>query len=366
VWVLQLLFRKKFRREEQFPSVAVLVAAYNEAAVIADKIHNSLALDYPSHLLEIVIASDGSTDRTAEIIRQVIQDVKLERVRLLDFPRNRGKVAVLNDAVPLLNADIVVFTDASSMLSVDSVRQLVANFADARVGAASGVYRVMNDHQSGLGSQESFYWRYETFIKLQEARLGCMLGAHGSLFAVRRSLYRSLPAKSINDDFLIPLQVVQQGYSVAYEPSAIAYEQAHEMEGYGRRARIVAGNVEQLMEIKTLLSPLRPMALFCFLSHKGGRLFVPAAMVAAAVSSFVLWGHPVYRLAATSQILFYLLALLGAFLPLRPRLLRLPYYFCMINSALFAWIYRAISLGQLIPSRREMDELSRKEWKRSA
>jgi len=359
LWVLQLVFHRKRPQGEDQPTVSLLIPAHNEAAIIAEKIHNSLALDYPAEQMEIVVASDGSTDSTAKIVHQLAQASPPGRVRFLDFPVNRGKIAVLNDAVPLLDSDIVVFTDASSMLSPEAVRQLVANFADPTVGAVSGVYRVVNQQQSALGVQEALYWHYETFLKLQEARLGCMLGAHGSLFAIRKHLFPFLPPATINDDFLIPLRVVEQGYRVAYEPSAVAYEQAREMEGFGRRVRIAAGNVEQLGAIKTLLWPPRPMVLFCFLSHKVGRLFVPVAMLAAAAASAALWGHPFYTWLAAAQILFYALAILAAFLPLKPRFLRLPYYFCMINSALFAWVYYAVALRQLIPSRRDMDRLGR-------
>ena len=365
LWLLQRIFHRERRHEEEQPTVSLLIPAHNEAAIIAEKINNSLAIDYPADRLEIVVASDGSTDSTAKIVHQLAQAGRAGRVRLLDFPVNRGKIAVLNDAVPLLEGDIVVFTDASSMLAPEAVRRLVANFSDHSVGAVSGVYRVLNPQQAALGGQEALYWRYETFLKLQESRLGCMLGAHGSLFAIRKRLYPFLPPATINDDFLIPLRVVEQGYRVAYEPSAVAYEQAHEMEGFGRRVRIAAGNVEQLVEAKALLWPPRPLLLFSFLSHKAGRLIVPVAMLAAMAASLALWGHPFYTVMALVQILFYVLAVLGAFFPLKPRWLRLPYYFSMINGALFAWVYQAVALGQIIPSRREMDQLGRRKSKSS-
>jgi cellulose synthase/poly-beta-1,6-N-acetylglucosamine synthase-like glycosyltransferase len=365
LWLLQRMFRRKQRRDDEQPTVSLLIPAHNEAAVIAEKIANSLALDYPSDRLEIVVASDGSTDSTAQIVHRLAQASTPGRVRLLDFPVNRGKIAVLNDAVPLAEGDIVIFTDASSMLAPEAVRRLVANFADRSVGAASGVYRVLNPQQASLGAQEALYWRYETFLKLQEAQLGSMLGAHGSLFAIRKPLFPFLPPATINDDFLIPLRVVEQGYRVAYEPSAVAYEQAREMEGFGRRVRIAAGNVEQLVEAKALLWPPRPMLLFCFLSHKAGRLLVPIAMLAAMAATLALWGQPFYTVMALAQILFYTLAILGAFFPLKPRWLRLPYYFSMINGAVFAWIYHAVAFGQIIPSRREMDQLGRAKSKSS-
>ncbi|MGC1647420.1 MAG: glycosyltransferase, partial [Candidatus Sulfotelmatobacter sp.] len=183
LWGLQAIFRSTPLQQPVEPSVSLLVAAYNEAAVIADKIRNTLALDYRVDNLEVVIASDGSKDATAEIVRSFAEGEAAGRVRLLDFDENRGKMAVLNDAVRELRGDIVAFSDASSMLSVDSIRRLVQNFSDPRVGAASGVYRLLKKDQARLGAQEDLYWNYETFLKVQEARLGAFTGAHGSLYA---------------------------------------------------------------------------------------------------------------------------------------------------------------------------------------
>jgi cellulose synthase/poly-beta-1,6-N-acetylglucosamine synthase-like glycosyltransferase len=339
LWMVQFAFRKPIRKAPIEPSVSLLISAYNEARVIAAKVRNSLALDYPAEQLEIVVASDGSTDDTAQIVRDLAQQEGQGRVRLMEFPENRGKIVALNDAVPKLRGEIVVFSDASSMLACNSVRELAANFADPRVGAASGVYQVLNADAAKLGRQEDLYWKYETFLKLQEAKLGTLTGAHGSLYAMRKSLYPSPPAGTINDDFVIPTSVLRRGFRIAYEPRAVAHEEAHEMEGFGRRVRIAAGNISQLSEVGAFLWPPRPFLLFCFLSHKAARLLVPVAMVALAISSGLLWRFPFYRWLAVAQIAFYAAALLGAFHLLRWKVLRLPYYFCMINASLFVSVY---------------------------
>jgi cellulose synthase/poly-beta-1,6-N-acetylglucosamine synthase-like glycosyltransferase len=339
LWIAQLVFHNPVRKQEIEPSVSLLISAYNEAGVITEKVRNSLALDYPVEQLEIVIASDGSTDETAQMVRSLAEQEGRQRVRLMEFPENRGKIVVLNDAVPKLRGEIVVFSDASSMLAADSLRKLVANFADSRVGAASGVYQVLNPGAARLGRQEDLYWKYETFLKLQEARLGTLTGAHGSLYGMRRSLYPSPPAGTINDDFVIPTSVLKRGFRIAYEPQAVAFEQAHEMEGFGRRVRIAAGNISQLSEMSGFLWPLRPFVLFCFLSHKAARLLVPVAMVTLAISSVSLWQFPFYRWMAIAQAAFYAIAILGAFHLPRWKVLRLPYYFCMINAALFVSLY---------------------------
>jgi cellulose synthase/poly-beta-1,6-N-acetylglucosamine synthase-like glycosyltransferase len=251
----------------------------------------------------------------------------------------------------------VAFSDAASMLAADSLRTLVQSFSDARVGAASGVYRLLKKDQAQLGAQEDLYWKYETFLKVQESKLGAFTGAHGSLYAIRRALYPFPPVATINDDFTIPMRILERGHRVAYEPAAVAYEEAHEMEGFSRRVRITAGNIEQLREIKGLLWPPRPFVLFCLLSHKTGRLLVPVFMLIALVANIVLRGQFPYKWLLLGQGLFYGIAVLGAMFGLKPKVLRLPYYFCMINSALFAWVYQALRHGRAIPSRVELDRL---------
>jgi cellulose synthase/poly-beta-1,6-N-acetylglucosamine synthase-like glycosyltransferase len=342
LWLMQIFFRQPWRNEEFEPSVSLIIAAYNEADVIAAKVRNTLALDYTSDRLEIVFASDGSTDDTAKIVRHLLQAAGNQRARLVEFPENRGKLTVLNECIPQLRGEIIVFSDASSLLASDSLRALTADFADSRVGAVSGVYKVLNKDRAALGRQEDFYWKYETFLKTQEAKIGGLTGAHGSLYAIRHSLYPFPPINTINDDFVIPTSVLHRGFRIAYEPRAVASEEAHEMEGFGRRIRIMAGNVEQLREIKGLLWPPRLVALFCFLSHKAGRVVVPLAMLALALSSPFLWRAPLYQWIVWGQILFYVLAILGA-LRLKPRVLRLPFYFCMINASLFVWLYRVVT-----------------------
>jgi hypothetical protein len=339
LWLSGKLFERPVRLAPVEPFVSLLVAAYNEDDVIESKIRNAMALDYPPERLEIVIASDGSRDRTEAIARTFEGD----RVQVLGYRVNRGKLAVLNDSVPKLRGEIVVFSDASSMLAPDAIRRLAAHFADPEVGAVSGVYKVLGKDQAALGKQEDFYWRYETFLKIQEARLGSVLGCHGSLYAIRKSLYPFPPVGTINDDYIIPLRILQRGYRVSYEPASVAYEEAHEMGGFSRRVRIMTGNVEQLREIKPLLSPLRPLALFFFLSHKAGRLVVPLAMLAAIGANITLAGRAAYQAIGLAHALFYALAMAGALGPLKPKALRLPYYFCMINAAAIVGMYHALA-----------------------
>jgi glycosyltransferase involved in cell wall biosynthesis len=337
--LLRRIAQRPVRKAPIEPFVSILVPAYNESRVIAAKIRNVLAIAYPPDRYELAVACDGPSDGTADIVRSMADG---ERVRAFLFEQNRGKLYVLNDVVPQLRGEIVAFSDASSMLEPNAIRELVASFADPRVGAVSGVYRVQKKDAAHLGRQEDFYWKYETWLKKQEAALGSILGAHGSLYAIRRALYPFPRPDTINDDYVIPLRIVQAGFRVAYEPAALAQEEAHEMGGFGRRVRIMAGNFEQLRELKPLLWPPRPLMLFFFLSHKAARLIVPAALIAIAIANLALLQYPLYRWIGLAQLAFYVLVALGAWWQLRPKVLRLPYYFCMINAAALIGVYHAV------------------------
>ena len=351
--VLRRVAKRPVAKAPIEPSVSLLVAAYNEADVIEAKIRNALALDYPTELLEIAIACDGPTDATTAIAQRVAAEIGGGRVRVFAYPVNRGKLHALNDTVPQLSGDILAFSDASSMLAHDAMRALVANFADEDVGATSGVYRVLRGEEASLGKQEDFYWKYETYLKLAEADVGSILGCHGSLYAIRRSLYPYPKPGTINDDYVIPMRILSLGFRVAYEPGAVAYEEAHEMGGFSRRVRIMTGNFEQLREMKALIRPLRLGPLFFFLSHKAGRLVVPLAMLAMLVSNAFLLDRPFFRVVFALQLAFYALVLLGALVALRPKILRLPYYFCMINAAAFLGMYHALRGGRSLAWKRD-------------
>jgi cellulose synthase/poly-beta-1,6-N-acetylglucosamine synthase-like glycosyltransferase len=334
---LSLAIRREVRKAPIHPFVSLLIPAYNEARTIARKIENSLALDYPRDRIEIVIVSDGSSDQTVNIAQSATG------VGVLALPRNHGKVSALNAAVPQLRGEIIVFSDASGMLAADSVRCLIENFADPSVGAASGRYRVVKANEVNIGASEDLYWKYEAFLKTQESQLASTLGAHGHLHAIRKQLYPFPPAETINDDYVIPLSVLGRGFRAVHEPAAVVFEEAREMTGFGRRIRIVAGNFQQLRYLRQFLTPFQPLPLLFFLSHKVVRLLVPFAMLAALAANRLLIGSHAYRVLFGVQVMFYALAVLGLTGRLRPRALRLPFYFCMVNSAAFFGLYHAMT-----------------------
>jgi len=336
--MLAAVMPRRVRKQPFEPMVSLLIPAYNEAEVIEAKIRNSFELDYPPDKMEIVIASDGSKDATAEIAGRFADG---HRVRVLAYEVNRGKIGNLNEAVRQCGGEIIVFSDASAFLRRDSVRRLLMNFADPQVGAVSGRYTVIKPDDVAIGNSEDFYWRYETFLKEKESEVASCLGGHGHLHAIRRELYPFPAPGTINDDYVIPFSVLAKGYRAVYEPEAILYEEARQMTGFGRRVRIMAGNFQQLREMKGILK--QPMMLFFFLSHKGSRLIAPFAMVAALIANLFLLGSPLYQALLWLQVAFYALAVVGTFIALRPKTLLLPFYFCMINAAAFFGAYHALT-----------------------
>lgn len=335
VWILARLCGREPVQGDVTPTVSLLISAYNEDAHIEAKLENSLSVEYPRDRLEIVVASDGSTDGT----HRVVERYAGRGVRLLVMRDHIGKAAMLSRTVPLLRGEIVVFSDASSELDPGALRALVRNFADPQVGCVSGLYRVgesgdLRSHGEGL------YWRYETFLKSQESRLHSILGAHGAFYAIRQRLFQRLPVGSINDDYLIPMRIVEQGFRAVYEPAAVAWERerASVRGEFARRRRIAAGNCQQIAELGRLLSPSYGWVAWCFFSHKVLRTFAPLFMLAMLVANFWL-PQPWLWMMLSLQGLFYASAACGYLCQRRGLVvtwLTPPLYFCLGNLAMLA------------------------------
>jgi cellulose synthase/poly-beta-1,6-N-acetylglucosamine synthase-like glycosyltransferase len=344
---LSRIRRRTHARRDVLPRISLVVPAYNEARVIEAKIANCVALDYPRDRLEVLVASDGSTDGTAEHLNRA---ANAGLIRSFIYAERRGKASVLNDLVGSASGDVIVFSDATSMLAPESLRALASNFADAHVGCVSGVYRVVRARGGRITLEpESAYWRYETFIRQSESDLGTMLGAHGSMYAIRRDLYERLDSRVINDDFVIPLTILLKGFKCIYEPRAIASEEGSEMEGFSRRIRIMTGNVQQLFLL--LQRPMwsgRPLLLFQLLSHKALRLLIPFLLVSVYVSNAILLESVGYRVAFAAQTVFLAAALAGVSARMRVigrAFIAAPYYVCMLNAAALLGLYRTLGQG---------------------
>lgn len=344
IWLVSRLFGHEPRRPEvaeaELPKVSLLIGAYNEEAEIARRIENALETDYPADRFEIVVASDGSTDRTNEIVRSY------ERygVKLVACPVRRGKAALLNDAIPQLGGEIVMLSDANTFTHATAAQRLAAWFRDPQIGVVCGRL-VLTDPATGK-NVDSLYWKYETFLKKCEGRLGALLGANGAIYAIRRSLFCGIPGNTIVDDFVIPLLARQRsGCRIVYDTEAVAVEEtpARLKSEFHRRARIGAGGFQSLGLLFPLLNPLKGWISFTFASHKLLRWLCPFAMLAALGANVLLATHPAFMALLGAQAVFYLASLLASRLPSEPRILRYPRVatmFTMMNAALLVGFVR--------------------------
>lgn len=271
--------------DNTLPSVTILIPAFQEEAVIADKIRNLALLDYPADRLDVVVACDGCTDRTAELARAAAAEPECAhlRVTVAEFPLNRGKVAVLNHTVQHCAGTIVALSDASALLSVDALLLAASHFAMREVGVVCATYHLLNPGSAG----EAAYWNYQVAIKEREAALGAPLGAHGAFYLLRRDLFRPLPADTINDDFILPLSIVRDGHRAVYDRRMLALELecAGLAQDQRRRRRIAAGNLQQTIRLGALLDPRHGGIAFTFASGKALRVVMPFLMLAAFAGS---------------------------------------------------------------------------------
>lgn len=331
-------FREK-REETAWPRVSILIAAYNEEKHLAEKIRNTLAIDYSRDLLEILVGSDGSTDAST----QVAEGFRDQGVGNIAFQENRGKTAVQNDLVSHATGDIIVFTDAASFIPADAVKKMVAHFADPQVGCVAGRMHFMETDKNLNTQSQGLYWRYEVFLRELESRLGSLIGVDGPLYTVRRQCLRPL-APHIISDLMVPLLVLEQGYRVVLEKEALVEEAPTQKSGqeFTTRRRITLRGLTGLVAYRHLLNPCRHFALALQISlHKLVRWFVgPLVLLhllaCAALSPYWHFGKILLLYGC-----FFLLAAGGWLLARqgkRARLLTVPYYFCLVNLAATAGI----------------------------
>jgi len=315
------------------PFVTVVVVAYNEAQRIERRIENLLSLDYPRRKLEIVIASDGSTDRTGVCAGWF----EKAGVRVRAFDSRRGKAAVLNDVVPSSRGEIVVLADARQRFDRGTLRALVNDFGDAHVGAVSGELVIRsraNDSGSTIADGASFYWRYEKFIRRNESRANSTVGATGAVYAIRRELFEQIPDDTLLDDVLIPMRIISRGYRVVFEPAARAYDlaAASPRQEFVRKVRTIAGTFQLFAREHWLLNPFRNSVWFETLSPKGLRLLTPLLHAVILVANVGLVSMPAYRWLLAAQVAFYAAAVVAHVLGQRRTvvLIRVPYTMCLL------------------------------------
>lgn len=330
--------------DQEFPTLTLIIAAYNEEGIIEEKIKNTLELSYPAGKLSLIFVTDGSSDRTPELVSAY------DQIKLMHTPARSGKILAVHRAMHEVASEVVVYTDANTFLNKDALLLIARHYADPTVGAVSGEKRVMQDAVSDATAGEGFYWKYESTLKKWDSELYSVVGAAGELFSVRRSLYKEVEPDTILDDFMISMRIAQQGYRIIYEPEAYASELSSEniQEELKRKVRIAAGGIQSILRLKKLLNPFNyPMLSFQYISHRVLRWTItPFLMILAFVLNVLIvvkTGGWFYILIMIAQVVFYGLAFAGWMLEKRKikvKALFVPYYFCVMNYAVIAGIQR--------------------------
>ncbi|MDB5100308.1 MAG: glycosyl transferase family 2 [Cyanobacteria bacterium RYN_339] len=346
-WALARVLGRPNATGPGLPMVTLLIAAHNEEDVIAAKIENSLALDYPADRLEIMVVADGCSDRTCEVVSRYVH----LGVRLVVQEPRAGKVAALNRGVPMAQGEVVVGSDANAMYRPDALRRLVRHFEDPEVGMAAGEKRVLGAGNAAKG--EGLYWRYEHFLKQQDSLLSSAMGATGEIFAIRKALWKPVPGDSIIEDFVISMGVVQGGHRVIFDPSAVSEEQASPdlREEFKRKVRITAGGWQSVVRLWPLLSPTYGRVAFQYVSHRVLRwVVVPLLLPLLLVLNAVMAVDSRHYLALMGlHLAFYAAAFAGYAMQAqgrRPRATYVPFYFAYLNVAALCGGWRYLRNAQ--------------------
>ncbi|MET1056678.1 MAG: glycosyltransferase family 2 protein [Pedobacter sp.] len=347
------IFKKPFafKTEALLPTVTVLIAAYNEEDIIEEKIENTLLLNYPKDKVQVIFITDGSSDSTAEKVSG------FNEVTLLHQDIRAGKMAAIKRAIPFIEGEITVFTDANTFLNKDALLELVKHYQNPKVGAVAGEKRILVDEVADASSAgEGFYWKYESKLKKWDYELYSNVGAAGELFSIRTVLYQPVESDTIIDDHMIAMRIAENGYIIAYEPGAYAMETASAdvKEELKRKIRIAAGGIQSILRLKKAANPFNnPVFTFQYISHRVLRwtitpfllflVFILNAVIAVDTHSTF------YQVFFVLQVLFYLLSITGLYFErrnIRVKALFIPYYFCVMNYAVLAGIIRYYKKNQ--------------------
>ncbi len=344
IYILSQFYKKSTRGKYLYPKVSVIVSAYNEEANIENKIKTLFSLEYPENKIEFLIGSDGSTDKTDEIIKRYPQ------INFFKQETRQGKPSMLNFLVSKASGDIIVFTDARQRLDSKAIQEIVKYFEDAKVGSVSGElhyeWEEGNKTASGLG----LYWKYEKFIRKSESRMGSMLGATGALYAIRRKLFPNLPANLILDDVYIPLKIVEKGFRAIFDKRAKVYDKifVDTSVEFLRKTRTLAGNYQLFFYLRGLFNPFKGKIAWQFFSHKFLRLMVPFLLIVLLIANIIIGTVPCgdspyyYQVFLLLQIIFYIFAFLGAIFKKEKKLFDIPHMFCIMNIAAIVGLYQIL------------------------
>ncbi|MBK9382003.1 MAG: glycosyltransferase family 2 protein [Chitinophagaceae bacterium] len=327
------------------PTIAFIVAAFNEEDCIEEKIKNSIAQDYPINLIDFIFIADGSTDKTTEIIKQYPQ------IKLLFQPERKGKSAALNRAVLSTNNDILIFTDSNTILNRDATKNIIRHYADPKIGGVAGEKKVIRNSETGdqTGLSEGIYWKYESTLKKIDSEFYSVVGAAGEIFSVRKKLYENIPDSVILDDFIITLKVAHKGFRVIYEPDAFAIElpSFSLTDERKRKIRIAAGGFQAIGILRALLAFWKqPKLSFLYISHRVLRWTIsPICLFLAFISNLILSlsldGY-IFKICFFFQLTFYTLALIGSIKKIntKSKIFNIAYYFVFMNICVVLGFFR--------------------------
>lgn len=330
--------KKQLPPDDELPEVTLMICAYNEQDIVDIKMENTRQLSYPK--LHVVWVTDGSNDSTNDLL------ARYQEVEVIYSPERRGKTAALNHGLSLVKDELIVMTDANTMLNPEAIHEIVRCFMDPQIACVSGEKRVMARHEGQSAAEgEGLYWKYESTLKRLDSEFYSVMGAPGELCAIRRSLYEPMPENALLDDFVISLRIVDRGYKIAYTSDAYAmeYGSADLTEESKRKRRIAAGGLQSIWWLRKMMNPFRqPVVAFQFVSHRVLRWSItPIALlllIPLNVVLVLLKGGNIYTWIWILQLLFYLAAFLGWFLEKNGKknmILYVPYYFLFMNLNVF-------------------------------
>ncbi len=351
---IKRMFKKKKTldlSENELPEVTLLIAAYNEEDYVQKKVENTLQLNYPAEKLHQIWVTDGSNDCTPELL------AKYKDIEVLHKPERSGKIAAMNRAVKHVKTPIVIFSDANTLLGKESIKKIAEMFSNPKTGCVSGEKRIFNaEEEAASAAGEGLYWKYESTLKRWDAELYSAVGAAGELFAIRTELFNEVEPDTLLDDFIISLRVAMQGYKIDYDPEAYAIEtaSANVKEELKRKIRIAAGGIQSVVRLYPLLNIFKYGLLsFQYISHRVLRWTItPLALLLLLVVNIILASSSTFFLIVLGlQILFYLSALIGWKLEnkkLKVKIFFIPYYFFIMNYAVFMGFGRYIKKSQSV------------------
>ena len=336
LWILHSFLKRPVNKSDYEPSITFLISAYNEESVIAEKLENVLSLDYPKDKLEVIVVSDACEDRTDEIVQSYSdRGIKLHRMA-----ERGGKIAGLNDAIKVATGEILVLSDANSMYNKESLKALMSNFADDRVGAVNGEHIFLNKRETTVERGVGLYWRYETWLKRMESAIHSNVFVTGAMIAVRKELYPENITSELNLDNVLPTCIVNSGFRVVYEDGAVVTEETAKnmREDFNGRVRTTIRGFWFVRYLRRFINISKhPFFVIHLLNRKVFRWLVAPFLIVLFWGNFALcWAGPTYRFCFLIQILFYLSAIIGYFLnkqKIKFKLFNIIYYFCLINTA---------------------------------